>query len=119
MPLRGDNWYAERDIDLRRDTRVASVNPNARTVTLENGETVQYAKLLLATGAVPRQLRSVPGADMQGIYTLRTQGDADKIIAALEKGKRVVVVGASFIGLEVAASLAGGRSANVTVVAPE
>jgi apoptosis-inducing factor 3 len=118
IPLRGKEWYAERDIELRLDTRVSAVNPSAHTITF-GGETVRYDKLLLATGGAPLQLKNTPGIDLDGIYTLRSLADSDRIIAAAEKGKNVVVVGASFIGMEVAASLASGRGCSVTVVGME
>ena len=119
MPLRDENWYVQRDIDLRLNTRVTRIDPVTHTVYLAQSEALRYDKLLLATGATPRHLRNTPGADLKGVYTLRTLADADAIIQAVQEGKRVVVVGASFIGLEVAASLAGGRGASVSVVAPE
>lgn len=119
MPLRGADWYAQRDIDLHLNTQVARIDPDAHTLHLESGESLRYDKLLLATGANPRRLRNMPGADLAGIYTLRTLADADALIHALERGKHVVIVGASFIGMEVAAALASGRGASVQVVAPE
>lgn len=120
MPLRGDEkWYADRDIDLRLNTQVTRIDPAAHTVVLANDEAIHFDKLLLATGGVPRHLKDTPGADLAGVFLLRTLADADQIIAAAEKGKRAVVVGASFIGMEVAASLAGGRGVSVTVVGIE
>jgi apoptosis-inducing factor 3 len=122
IPLRPDEaWYTSRGIELRLNTRVAGVDPKAHTVKIDKGENLHYDKLLLATGGVPRQLPNTPGIDMAGVYTLRTLADADRIIAAAEKAKskRAVIVGASFIGMEVAASLAGGRGVSVTVVGME
>jgi NADPH-dependent 2,4-dienoyl-CoA reductase/sulfur reductase-like enzyme/nitrite reductase/ring-hydroxylating ferredoxin subunit len=119
MPLRDADWYAQRDIELRLKVQVTRLDPATQTLYLAQGEPLHYDKLLLATGAVPRQLRNLTGAELKGIYTLRSMSDADTIIQAVQTGKRVVVVGASFIGMEVAASLAGGRGATVTVVAPE
>lgn len=119
IPLRGKDWYAQRDIELRLNTRVQSIDPQAHTVTPEIGEPIHYDKLLLATGGKPRQLSNVPGADLRGVYTLRTLGDADQIIEAAEQGKKAVVIGASFIGMEVAASLGSGRDVAVTVVEME
>ncbi len=116
MPLRDAGWYAERDIDLRLKTTVTKVDPKAHTVTLEGGETLTYDKLLLAMGAVPRDLKRLPGGDLEGILTLRSLGDADRILAQVGEGKRAVVIGASFIGMEVAASLAKGQKVAVTVV---
>lgn len=119
IPLRDNQWYADRDIDLRLDTQVMRVDPAAHLVHLHHGQPLHYDRLLLATGGTPRTLNNIPGAELDGIYTLRTLADADRIIQAAKQGKRAVVIGASFIGMEVAASLAGGRSVSVTVVAPE
>lgn len=119
MPLRSDDWYAQHDIDLRLNVDVTRLDPTTQTLYLEPGGTVGYDKLLLATGATPRHLRDTPGSDLEGIFTLRNMGDADAIIKAVQTGKHVVIIGASFIGMEVAASLAGGRGAMVSVVAPE
>src|SRR5258706_8577290 len=120
IPLRGDaTWYAARDIELRLETIVTGIDPKAHTVTMDKGGDLRYDKLLLATGGVPRHLDKTPGADLAGIYLLRNLHDADAIIKAAETGKRAVIVGASFIGKEAAASLAGGRGVAVTIVAPE
>jgi apoptosis-inducing factor 3 len=119
MPLRGDDWYAQRDIELRLNVQVRRLDPATQTLYLAQGESLHYDKLLLATGATPRTLSDVQGANLKGIYTLRSKADADAIIQAVETGKRVLVIGASFIGMEVAASLASGRDASVSVVAPE
>lgn len=119
IPLRDEQWYADRNIDLRLDTQVERIDPAAHLVYLGQGDAIRYDKLLLATGGTPRMLTNVPGAALNGIYTLRTLADADRIIEAAEQGKQAVVIGASFIGMEVAASLASGRGVSVTVVAPE
>jgi len=114
IPLRSKAWYAEHDIDLRLETPVTSVDTAAHTVTTDN-DVLQYHKLLLATGSHPRVLSNVPGIDLDDIFTLRHQADADRIIARVDENTRVVIVGGSFIGMEVAASL-GQRGASVTVV---
>jgi 3-phenylpropionate/trans-cinnamate dioxygenase ferredoxin reductase subunit len=114
IPLRPDDFYGEQRIDLRRETRVEAIDPGARTVTLAGGETLSYGALLLATGASPVKL-DVPGADLPHVFTLRTLADSRAIIARAGKGKRAVVVGSSFIGLEVAASLRA-REVEVDVV---
>lgn len=119
LPLRSEDWFAERDIALRLNTRVSRIDPASHTVYPEDGAPLRYDKLLLATGGTPRELRQVPGAELSGIYTLRTLADAERIIQAAEAGHRAVIIGASFIGMEVAASLAGGRGVSVTVVAPD
>jgi 3-phenylpropionate/trans-cinnamate dioxygenase ferredoxin reductase subunit len=105
-------WYAAHDVELRTGTAVTGINRAAHTVTVSGGEQVRYDRLLLATGASPRTL---PGADMAGLLTLRTFADSDRIGAALQRGARLVIVGAGWIGLEVAAA-ARERGASVTVV---
>ena len=97
-------WYPEHDVDLRLGTPVSSVDRESRTVTLADGERLPYRDLVLATGSRPRRL-SVPGADLSGVHYLRRIEDSDRLIAALrEPGRRVVVVGGGWIGLETAAA---------------
>jgi len=118
MPLRSKRWYEEHGINLRLNAHVQAIDPAAREVRLKRGDPVTYDKLLLATGSRPRKL-DVPGHELKGIFELRTQDDADAIIADAASGQRVVVIGASFIGMEVAASLASEtRGLEVTVVGP-
>lgn len=117
IPLRGGkDWYAARDIELRLETRVVGVDLDSHTIRLDGGETIQYDKLLLATGGIPRRLEKLPGADLDNIFTLRTLADADRIIQAAETGSQAVVIGASFIGMEVTASLVSGRDISAVVV---
>lgn len=116
LPLRDAGWYAKRDINLRMNTTVASVDAKAHEVTLEGGEIVPYDKLLVATGGIPRDLKRLPGGDLEGIFTLRSLADSEKILNEAKTHKRVVIIGASFIGLEAAASLAKGSQADVTIV---
>lgn len=96
-------FYARHDIDLRLDTRAASIDTHGRAVVLESGERLAYDRLLLSTGARPRHLR-VPGSDLDGVHYLRRLTDADGLRDALTAAQRIVVVGAGFIGCEVAAS---------------
>jgi NADPH-dependent 2,4-dienoyl-CoA reductase/sulfur reductase-like enzyme/nitrite reductase/ring-hydroxylating ferredoxin subunit len=117
IPLRGDDYYKDNGIDLRLGTGVAAIDPRAREVTLGNGGKVPYDRLLLATGAEPARLR-LPGADLPHVHTLRSLADSTAIIAEAKAARRAVVIGASFIGLEVAASLRA-RQIEVHVVAPE
>jgi 3-phenylpropionate/trans-cinnamate dioxygenase ferredoxin reductase subunit len=117
IPLRSPDFYAEHGIALRLGARVAAIDPKAKSVTLQGGEAIAYGALLLATGAEPIRL-NVPGAELPHVHVLRTLADADALIAALGQARRCVVVGASFIGLEVAASLRA-RGLEVHVVAPE
>jgi NADPH-dependent 2,4-dienoyl-CoA reductase/sulfur reductase-like enzyme/nitrite reductase/ring-hydroxylating ferredoxin subunit len=117
IPLRPPEFYAEHRIDLRLQTRVTAIDPAARRLTLEDGAQLDYGALLLATGADPVHL-NVPGADLPHVHYLRSLADSRAIIAAAEHVRTAVVVGASFIGLEVAASLRT-RGLEVQVVAPE
>lgn len=117
MPLRSPEFYAEAGIDLITGKRVDQIDPESRTVRMEDGTELSYGALLLATGAEPRRL-PVPGAELPHVHYLRTLEDSKRIIAALDTDTRAVVVGAGFIGLEVAASLRH-REIEVTVVAPE
>jgi 3-phenylpropionate/trans-cinnamate dioxygenase ferredoxin reductase subunit len=110
-------WYAAHDVDLRTGVRATGLDPVARRVELESGESLTYGKLLLATGASARRLR-VPGADLDGVHYLRTLPDSDRLRTALAGGRRrVVVVGGGWIGLEVAAA-ARSYDNEVTVVEP-
>lgn len=117
LPLRGEDYYQDAGIDLRLSTNVAAIDPKARIVTLGSGDKLPFDRLLLATGAEPVKLQ-IPGADQPHVHTLRTVADSREIIKAAGSAKRALVIGASFIGLEVAASLRA-RKLEVHVVAPE
>ena len=117
LPLRPDAYYAEQGIHLRLQANVMAVDLGAKAVVLAGGERVAYDRLLLATGAEPVRL-SIPGANLPHVHVLRSLADCKSIIATAAAAKRAVVLGASFIGLEVAASLRG-RGLEVHVVAPE
>jgi 3-phenylpropionate/trans-cinnamate dioxygenase ferredoxin reductase subunit len=101
--LRPASWYADRDIDLELGVRADVVDPRARDVVLASGRRIHYDKVLLATGGRARAL-DVPGFHLDGVHTLRTLDDSLAIKAQLGPDVRVVVVGAGFIGAEVAAS---------------
>jgi NADPH-dependent 2,4-dienoyl-CoA reductase/sulfur reductase-like enzyme len=99
-----ESFYAEQDVELLLSHTVERVRPGERRVELAGGDTLSYEKLLLAPGASPRRL-DVPGADLDGVFTLRTLGDSTRIREAAGTGGRAVSVGGSFIGMETAASL--------------
>jgi NADPH-dependent 2,4-dienoyl-CoA reductase/sulfur reductase-like enzyme/nitrite reductase/ring-hydroxylating ferredoxin subunit len=117
VPLRGDSFYVDQRIDLRLNSRVAGIDVRAREVVLADGNRISYDRLLLATGAEPVRL-PLPGMDLPHVHTLRTLADSRAIIAQAANARSAVVMGASFIGLEVAASLRT-RNIEVHVVAPE
>ena len=117
MNLRLPDFYRERRIDLVLNSRVLSLDLRQRQVKLEGGQTYPFGALLLATGAEVIKL-PIPGANESDIFYVRTWSDARAIFKRVETARQVVVVGASFIGLEVAASLRS-RGLDVHVVAPE
>ena len=112
-----DSFYRQQEIELVTGVTVTSIEPGASRVRLDDGRTLGYDRLLLATGAEPRRLQ-IPGADLDGIHYLRTLADCDLLRARLEVGGRVVVVGAGWIGSEFAAS-ARQRGLQVTVIDPQ
>jgi len=111
LPLRPDDFYADAAIDMRLNTEVASIDAKARHAVLAGGETIAYDRLLLATGAEPVRL-PIPGADEPHVNVLRSLDDCRAIIASADGARRAIVIGASFIGLEVAAAL---RARNIEV----
>jgi 3-phenylpropionate/trans-cinnamate dioxygenase ferredoxin reductase subunit len=113
-----ESWYAEHDVDVRTGVRATRLDVAAHRLELATGESLGYAKLLLATGSSARRM-PVPGADLDGVRYLRTLADADRLLADLSGGGRqVVIVGAGWIGLEVAAAARHHGNA-VTVVEPQ
>jgi NADPH-dependent 2,4-dienoyl-CoA reductase/sulfur reductase-like enzyme len=112
-----EGWYAQNDVDLRLGVTVTALDPAARQVSLAGGGTVGYDRLLLTTGAAPRRL-SAPGGDLGGVQYLRRVGDSERLAGELRGGGQVVIVGAGWIGLEVAAA-AREYGCEVAVVEPE
>ena len=102
--VRPAEWYEENDVERLVETSVASVDPDAHKVTLESGEDIDYQRILIATGGRNRRL-DVPGAELPGIHQLRTVAECDAIKRECAENRHAVVVGMSFIGSEVAASL--------------
>ena len=102
--VEGARWYAEHDVTLDLGVTVDAIDAEAQFVFLDSGEAVMYDKLLLATGSSARRLQ-VPGADLDGVFTVRTLDDSEALRAAIgDGGKRVVVIGSGWIGMEVAAT---------------
>jgi NADPH-dependent 2,4-dienoyl-CoA reductase/sulfur reductase-like enzyme/nitrite reductase/ring-hydroxylating ferredoxin subunit len=117
IPLRSPEFYTEHAIELKLGARAMAIDAKAGEVRLADGSRHHYAALLLATGATPVRL-DIPGGNLPHIHYLRTLADSRALIAAMTTARRAVVIGASFIGLEVAASLRA-RGIDVHVVAPE
>jgi NADPH-dependent 2,4-dienoyl-CoA reductase/sulfur reductase-like enzyme/nitrite reductase/ring-hydroxylating ferredoxin subunit len=117
LPLKPEDFYRDADIQLRLQSEVTKVDARERVVITKSGEKIPYNRLLLATGAEPVRL-DIPGADAPHVFTLRSLADSRAIIEAAKNAKRACVIGASFIGLETAASLRT-RELEVHVVAPE
>src|SRR2546429_7830324 len=108
IPLRSADFYREQKIDTFTNTSVTAIDPQEKKVTLTDGRSLGYGALLLATGAEPVRL-AIPGGDLPHVYYLRTLTDSRRIIDKAKNSKRAVVIGASFIGLEVAWSLREGK----------
>ncbi|MGC4153302.1 MAG: FAD-dependent oxidoreductase [Propionicimonas sp.] len=110
-------WYRTQQVELRLGDPVASIDPDARTATLISGEQLEWERLLLATGSSVRHL-DVPGADLPGVFSLRTLDDSLALLDRLREGGRVAIIGAGWIGLEVAAA-ARKHGCSVVVVEPQ
>ena len=117
LALRSCEFYDSHDVELRFSNAVTKVDVSGKTLTFADGSSLEYDSLLLATGGKPRKL-DVPGSDLDNIFTLRQPEDANKILNAVKDAKEAVVVGSSFIGMEVAASLTQ-QEVKVTVVSPD
>ncbi|MBA3488031.1 MAG: FAD-dependent oxidoreductase [Longispora sp.] len=110
------DWYSDHNIELRLGTRATGLDPKAHIVELADGQSLDYTKLLLATGSSPRRL-NIPGAELDGVNYLRKVEDSERLKAAFSRGEPVVVIGAGWIGLETAAA-ARSYGAPVTIVEP-
>ncbi len=119
LPLHKSGFYDDWQIELLTERRVASLDPEGHTLALADGEQIGFDCALLATGGVPRRL-DIPGVELEGCFLLRSREDAQAILTALEDAQNVVLLGAGFIGLEVASHLLEReREPAVHVVAPE
>ncbi len=116
--LKPDSFFSENDITLKLDTRVTSLDASAKTVTLESDETMTYDDLVIATGSRPRRL-DLPGRDLGNIFDLRGMADIDAMQPHFVAGKKLVVIGGGYIGLEAAAVAADmGLHVHVLEAAP-
>ncbi|CAI5453141.1 unnamed protein product [Caenorhabditis angaria] len=113
IKLRQEDFYTDRNVKFHLNTSVTEIKPTRREVLLSNGETVFYSKLIIATGGNVRKLE-IPGADLENIHYVRRFEEANQI-AEKHLGRNVVITGASFIGMEMASSLAANAK-SVTVI---
>jgi NADPH-dependent 2,4-dienoyl-CoA reductase/sulfur reductase-like enzyme/nitrite reductase/ring-hydroxylating ferredoxin subunit len=118
LPLREADFYTSQAIEVLQNTRVSGLNLATQEIQLEGQLPLHYDQLLLAPGSTPNRLPKLLGHNLPGVLPLRTQADADALLEATKEAKQVVIIGASFIGMEAASSLIGeGRA--VTVIATE
>ncbi len=119
LPLRAESFFPEHGIELRRGVRATLVDRASRRVEMSDGSAIEYGHLILATGARQRRL-DAPGVDLPGVTSLRTIADATAIRERLKPGTKVVIVGAGFIGLEIAATAKslGAEAAVVEIARP-
>lgn len=103
LALKPEAFYAQNGVDLRLGVRAAAIDRKAARAEIEGGETLAYDRLLIATGAPPRRLHC-PGTELAGVHYLRTAADGEGLRPVLAAARRLVIVGAGYIGLEVAAS---------------
>ena len=113
--LRPNSFYEEKSIELLNNTLIDSIDADEQTVTLSNGDVLSFDKLVLATGARPRTLPSAIGGALNGVLTMRTLEDADRMAPELKGGRHLLVIGGGYIGLE-AAAVARKLGLDVTVV---
>ena len=118
LPLREADFYATQNIERLQNTRVTGINLATQEIQLDGQLPLHYDQLLLAPGSTPNRLPQLPGHNLPGVIPLRTQADADALLKATQAAKQVVIIGASFIGMEAASSLIG-ESRQVTVIAQE
>jgi 3-phenylpropionate/trans-cinnamate dioxygenase ferredoxin reductase component len=112
--LRPESFYAEQRVELRTGAPATAIDRNAHTVRV-GGEELTWDALALTTGALPRRLPAAMGGDLSGVYLMRTLADADRMAPEFVAGRRVLVVGGGYIGLE-AAAVAAARGLNVTLL---
>ena len=113
--LRPESFYKDKNINLMTGVSVTAINRAAKTVTLDTGEVLDYDMLALTTGSHPRTLPAAIGGDLAGVFTVRTLADADAMAPYFALGKRALIIGGGYIGLE-AAAVAAARGVKVVLV---
>jgi len=100
--IRPETWYADQGVETKFNTIVKSINPQNKTIST-NGETIAYSKLVLCTGSRARNLPEAIGGNLPGVFTLRNMADIDQIAPEFQAGRRLLIIGGGYIGLEAAA----------------
>ena len=113
--LRPESWYGEQRVTLKLKTRATAVDRAAKQIVLSTGEKIAYSKLALTTGSLPRLLPEAIGGKLAGVYAMRTLDDADRMAHELKPGRRALVIGGGYIGLE-GAAVAAMKGLSVTVL---
>jgi 3-phenylpropionate/trans-cinnamate dioxygenase ferredoxin reductase subunit len=113
--FRPEHWYGDNDVEIRLSTWVEEIQRDRKQVTMQDGSVLDYETLALATGSTPRRLPASVGGDLDGVYVARDRRDADLLAAEMRAGRRVLIIGGGYIGLEVAA-VARHRGLEVTVI---
>lgn len=101
--IRPEQWYAEQGVNTKFDTRVESIDPTAKKVITASGEIIAYSKLLLCTGSRARDLPAAVGGNLKRVFTLRNMADIDQIAPEFRAGRKLLIIGGGYIGLEAAA----------------
>jgi 3-phenylpropionate/trans-cinnamate dioxygenase ferredoxin reductase subunit len=113
--FRPESWFTENNVEIRLSTPVEAVNRDQKIVRLFDGSAVAYDQLAFATGATPRRLPSAIGGDLAGVFTVRDKADADALAGEMKAGRRLLIIGGGYIGLE-AAAVARKLGLDVTLI---
>lgn len=115
LTFRPDAWYAENEVEVRLSTFVEEIHRGARRIRMQDGSVLDYHTLALTTGATPRKLPAGLGGDLDGVCVMRSKRDADELAAEMRPGRRLLVIGGGYIGLE-AAAVARHLGVEVTLI---
>jgi 3-phenylpropionate/trans-cinnamate dioxygenase ferredoxin reductase subunit len=113
--FRPQHWYADNDVEIRLTTWVEQIKRDEKRVVMQDGSSLDYGTLVLATGSTPRRLPPSVGGDLDGVYVARDKRDADLLAGEMRAGRRALIIGGGYIGLE-AAAVARHRGLEVTVI---
>nr|CAD6610141.1 pyridine nucleotide-disulfide oxidoreductase [Rhizobium sp. Khangiran2] len=115
LTFRPENWYAENDVEIRLSTYVEQIDRIGRRIRMQDGSWLEYETLVFATGAAPRTLPAAIGGDLEGVHLMRDKRDADALAGEMRPGRRLLVIGGGYIGLE-AAAVSRARGVEVVLI---